>query len=101
MLNGQCSTKGKRAYGFLVAIDTFDGAQDFGETSTSSVESLSRAAPPFRVGKWFDMAHYPELVEGEAPLSVNPEQAPAFRPESRRVDFVPSSKCRSSAIGDF
>jgi len=53
-------------------FDTFDGAQ----------------APPFRVGKWFDMAHHPELVEGEAPLSVNPEQAPAFRLESRRVDFA-------------
>ncbi len=48
-------------------------------------------------GAWFDFAHHPEIVEGqappfrvgkEAPLSVNPEQAPAFRPESRRVDFA-------------
>lgn len=42
---------------FKAVFDTFDGAQ----------------APPFRVGK-------------EAPLSVNPEQAPALRLESRGVD---------------
>jgi len=42
----------------LIFIDPFDGAQ----------------APPFRTGR-------------KAPLRVNPEQAPAFRSGSRRVDF--------------
>jgi hypothetical protein len=35
----------------------------------------------------FDGAQTPLfMTEKEAPLRVNPEQAPAFRPESRRVD---------------
>lgn len=42
----------------MADIDTFDGAQ----------------TPPFRAGK-------------EAPLSINPEHTPAFRPESRRIDY--------------
>jgi hypothetical protein len=35
----------------------------------------------------------------EAPLRVNPEQAPAFRPESRRVDFL-SSQAYKTPIND-
>ncbi len=49
------------------------------------------------------MAHHPELVEGEAPLSVNPEQAPGFRPESRRVnpEQAPGFRPESRRVDTF